>query len=55
MGLGWGVAEVLLIGFGTLAETIGVSRVLDIAATCRCWRPGSLSLCRNTPVETEAG
>jgi MFS transporter, FSR family, fosmidomycin resistance protein len=33
MGLGWGVAGVLLIGFGTLAETISVSRALDIAAT----------------------
>jgi hypothetical protein len=33
MGLGWGVAGVLLIGFGTLAETIGVSHALGIAAT----------------------
>jgi FSR family fosmidomycin resistance protein-like MFS transporter len=33
MGLGWGVAGVLLIGFGTLAEAISVSRALDIAVT----------------------
>jgi FSR family fosmidomycin resistance protein-like MFS transporter len=33
MGLGWGVAGVLLIGFGTLAEAISVPRALDIAVT----------------------
>ena len=33
MGLGWGVAGILLIGFGSLAEVIGVPRALDIAIT----------------------
>jgi FSR family fosmidomycin resistance protein-like MFS transporter len=33
MGLGWGVAGVLLIGFGNLAEHISVPRALDIAVT----------------------
>jgi FSR family fosmidomycin resistance protein-like MFS transporter len=33
MGLGWGVAGVMLIGFGRLAEAISVSHALDIAAT----------------------
>lgn len=33
MGLGWGVAGVLLIGFGRLAEIISVPRALDLAAT----------------------
>lgn len=33
MGLGWGVAGVLLIGFGSLAESISVPRALDIAIT----------------------
>jgi MFS transporter, FSR family, fosmidomycin resistance protein len=33
MGLGWGVAGVLLIGFGGLAEALSVPRALDIAAT----------------------
>ena len=31
MGLGWGVAGILLMGFGSLAEGIGVLRALDIA------------------------
>jgi FSR family fosmidomycin resistance protein-like MFS transporter len=31
MGLGWGVAGVLLIGFGRLADSISVPRALDIA------------------------
>jgi FSR family fosmidomycin resistance protein-like MFS transporter len=31
MGLGWGVAGVLLIGFGSLADMISVPRALDIA------------------------
>ena len=33
MGLGWGVAGLLLIGFGHVAELISVSRALDIAIT----------------------
>jgi len=33
MGLGWGVAGVLLIGFGNLADHISVPRALDIAVT----------------------
>jgi FSR family fosmidomycin resistance protein-like MFS transporter len=33
MGLGWGVAGLLLIGFGNLAELISVPRALDIANT----------------------
>ncbi|MBI3328952.1 MAG: MFS transporter [Nitrospinae bacterium] len=33
MGLGWGVAGMLLIGFGSLAESISVPRALDIAVT----------------------
>lgn len=33
MGLAWGVAGVLLIGFGTLAEQISLPRALDIAVT----------------------
>jgi FSR family fosmidomycin resistance protein-like MFS transporter len=32
MGLGWGIAGLLLVGFGSLAEVIGVSRALDVAA-----------------------
>ncbi len=32
MGLGWGLAGVVLIGFGTLAELITVPRALDLAA-----------------------
>ncbi|MCZ6875613.1 MAG: MFS transporter [bacterium] len=32
MGLGWGVAGLLLIGFGSLAEVIGIPRALDVAA-----------------------
>jgi hypothetical protein len=31
MGLGWGVAGVLLIAFGKLADVITVPRALDIA------------------------
>ena len=31
MGLGWGVAGLMLIGFGHVAELISVSRALDIA------------------------
>lgn len=30
MGLGWGVAGMLLMGFGSLAEVLGVPRALDI-------------------------
>jgi FSR family fosmidomycin resistance protein-like MFS transporter len=33
MGLGWGVAGVLLIGFGSVAEALSVPRALDMAAT----------------------
>jgi hypothetical protein len=33
MGLGWGVAGVMLIGFGHVAELISVARALDIAIT----------------------
>jgi FSR family fosmidomycin resistance protein-like MFS transporter len=33
MGLGWGVAGVLLIGFGTLAEYMSVLSALGMAAT----------------------
>ena len=32
MGLGWGMAGLLLIGFGSLAEHISVPRALDVAA-----------------------
>ncbi len=32
MGLGWGLAGVVLIGFGSLAELITVPRALDLAA-----------------------
>jgi FSR family fosmidomycin resistance protein-like MFS transporter len=54
MGLGWGVAGVLLIGFGTLAEMIGVSRALDIAATLPLLAAGlALALPKHTPGETE--
>src|SRR5262245_11602183 len=54
MGLGWGVAGVLLIGFGRLAETIGVARTLDIAATLPLLAVGlALALPKHTPAETE--
>jgi MFS transporter, FSR family, fosmidomycin resistance protein len=54
MGLGWGVAGVLLIGFGTLAEMIGVSRALDIAATLPLLAAGlAVALPKQTPAETE--
>jgi hypothetical protein len=33
MGLGWGVAGVFLIAFGSLADLISVPRALDIAVT----------------------
>src|SRR5438093_5836231 len=33
MGLGWGVAGMLLMGFGSLAEVIGVPRTLDLTRT----------------------
>jgi hypothetical protein len=32
MGLGWGLAGVVLIGFGSLADLITVPRALDLAA-----------------------
>ncbi len=32
MGLGWGLAGVVLIGFGSLADLISVPRALDLAA-----------------------
>jgi MFS transporter, FSR family, fosmidomycin resistance protein len=53
MGLGWGVAGVLLIGFGTLAESISVSRALAIAATLPLLAAGlALALPKHTPAET---
>jgi MFS family permease len=46
-------AGVLLIGFGTLAEMIGVSRALDIAATLPLLTAGlALALPNHTPAET---
>ena len=33
MGLGWGVAGIVLMGFGSLAEVIGVPRTLDLTMT----------------------
>jgi len=33
MGVGWGVAGMLLMGFGSLAEVIGVPRALDLTMT----------------------
>jgi len=33
MGLGWGVAGMVLMGFGSLAEGIGVPRALDLTMT----------------------
>ena len=33
MGLGWGVAGVVLIGFGSVADVMGVPRALEIAMT----------------------
>jgi FSR family fosmidomycin resistance protein-like MFS transporter len=55
MGLGWGVAGVMLIGFGMLAESISVSRALDIAATLPLLAAGlTLALPKHPEVETEA-
>jgi hypothetical protein len=55
MGLGWGVAGVFLIGFGTLAEFISVPHALGIAATLPLLAAGlALALPRHTSVETEA-
>jgi FSR family fosmidomycin resistance protein-like MFS transporter len=52
MGLGWGVAGVLLIVFGSVAESIGVSRALDIAATLPLLAAAlALALPRHTPAE----
>ena len=31
MGLGWGIAGIVLMGFGSLAEVLGVPRALDLA------------------------
>jgi FSR family fosmidomycin resistance protein-like MFS transporter len=54
MGLGWGMAGVLLIGFGTLAETIGVSRALDVAATLPVLAAGlALALPKHSPAQME--
>jgi MFS transporter, FSR family, fosmidomycin resistance protein len=54
MGLGWGVAGVLLIGFGTLAESISVSSALGIAATLPLLTVAlALALPRHTPAEAE--
>ena len=33
MGLGWGVAGIVLMGFGSLAEVIGMPRTLDLTMT----------------------
>jgi MFS transporter, FSR family, fosmidomycin resistance protein len=55
MGLGWGVAGVFLIGFGTLAEFISVPRALGIAATLPLLAAGlALALPEQTPSGTEA-
>jgi MFS transporter, FSR family, fosmidomycin resistance protein len=55
MGLGWGVAGVFLIGFGTLAEFISVPHALGIAATLPLLAAGlALALPEHTPVEAEA-
>jgi len=55
MGLGWGVAGILLIGFGSLAEVIGVPRALDIAIALpllafglSLWLPHQVSLQRES-------
>jgi MFS transporter, FSR family, fosmidomycin resistance protein len=54
MGLGWGVAGVLLIGFGTLAESIGVWRALGIAATLPLLTAVlALALPKRPPAEVE--
>jgi hypothetical protein len=54
MGLGWGVAGVLLIGYGTLAEAISVSRALDIAATLPLLAAAlALALPKHTSAEAE--
>ncbi|HSF33909.1 MAG TPA: MFS transporter [Candidatus Tectomicrobia bacterium] len=54
MGLGWGVAGVLLIGFGTLAESIGVWRALSIAATLPLMTAVlAIALPKRPPVEVE--
>jgi MFS transporter, FSR family, fosmidomycin resistance protein len=54
MRLGWGAAGVLLIAFGTLAESISVSRALAIAATLPLLAAGlTLALPKHTPAETE--
>jgi FSR family fosmidomycin resistance protein-like MFS transporter len=54
MGLGWGVAGVLLIGFGTLAESIGVWRALGIAATLPLLTAAlALALPNRAPAEAE--
>jgi MFS transporter, FSR family, fosmidomycin resistance protein len=54
MGLGWGAAGVLLIGFGTLAESISVPRALDIAATLPLLAAAlALGLPTRAPAESE--
>jgi FSR family fosmidomycin resistance protein-like MFS transporter len=54
MGLGWGVAGVLLIGFGWLADAVGVARALDIAATLPLLAVGlALALPKFLPVEPD--
>jgi FSR family fosmidomycin resistance protein-like MFS transporter len=54
MGLGWGVAGVLLIGFGTLAESMSVPRALAIAATLPLVAAGlTMALPKQTPAEAE--
>ena len=54
MGLGWGVAGVFLIGFGTLAESISVPRALGIAATLPLLAAGlAMALPGQPPSEAE--
>lgn len=52
MGLGWGVAGVLLIGFGWLAEAIGVPRALNLAVALPLLAAGlALALPTRSPDE----
>jgi FSR family fosmidomycin resistance protein-like MFS transporter len=54
MGLGWGVAGVFLIAFGSLADIITVPRALDIAATLPLLAAGlALALPKQIPPAME--
>jgi FSR family fosmidomycin resistance protein-like MFS transporter len=54
MGLGWGVAGVMLIGFGSLAEGLSVPRALDMAATLPLLTAGlALALPKRSRTEAE--